>query len=371
MTDRRSAQARSPARSFAQLALACLVALAAPASGSLAAEREATWKVSGKLYGEPDEDEPERPKESKKARDVSGIACATDTGFPRVCLVADDESQGAQVVILREGELIAGRFIRLIDASHKDKPLELDAEGVAYADGAFYVIGSHGRPRHEKGHKEAKNEASTKATRHLFRIRLDVNSVNLETGKFEGKPEIEGTSALLPIIADIPALKAFYDKPLEDGGLTIEGIAVRDGRLYAGLRGPVLNDGNASIVSVPLAGLFEGKPSSGTLAKVPLGADSRGQPRGVRDLVAVPDGFLVLAGPMLDPDNDEVATADYTIFSWNGRDGLHKRRDLDAGCDAVKPEALLPLDQKDGRLRVLLLFDGPKEGAPRTVTLNP
>ena len=32
-----------------------------------------------------------------------------------------------------------------------------------------------------------------------------------------------------------------------------------------------------------------------------------------------------------------------------------------------QPEALLPLDSDAERVRVLLLFDGPKEGAPRSL----
>ncbi|MFD0938877.1 DUF3616 domain-containing protein [Methylobacterium trifolii] len=297
---------------------------------------------------------------------MSGIACASDVEFPRICLVADDESQGAQIVILRDGNLVAGRFIRLLDAAYEGKPLELDAEGVAYADGAFYVIGSHGRPRHETG-AEAKNAAKAEATRHLFRIRFDRNAVDLKTGRLEGEPEIAGTSALSGIIAAIPALAPFHDKALEDGGLTIEGVAVRDGRLHAGLRGPVLKDGSAAIVSVPLAGLFEDKPGTGTLATVALGPDSRGQPRGVRDLVAMPDGFLILAGPMLDPDDGAVAKGDYTVFSWSGAGVPKKRLDLASYGHKVKPEALVPLDRRDDGVRALVFFDGPDEGAPRPV----
>lgn len=360
---------RRPAkRGLYGLALACGLAAALPAAVR-AEEASEPWKVGGKLLGEPDEKHPEDFEKSAKATDVSGIACAAESGFPRLCLVADDESQGAQVVILQDGSLTAGGFIRLIEAAHRGKPLELDAEGVAYADGAFYVIGSHGRPRHEAGKKEEKIEARAEATRHLFRIRLDAKAVDPRSGRLTGEPEIAETSALSRAIAEIPALAPFHDQALEDGGLTIEGVAVRGGRLHAGLRGPVLADGSAAIVSVPLAGLFEGKPGAGTLATVALGPDSRGQKRGVRDLVAVPEGFLILAGPMLDPDDGAVAAADYTVFAWNGTDAPRKRLDLPGFGRKVKPEALLPLDAGAEGERVLVLFDGPKEGAPRPVLL--
>lgn len=353
-------------QSLVRLCLACGIA-AAISMPLLAKEPARPWKVSGKLLGVPDAKHPADASKSSKAEDVSGIACATNTGFPRVCLVADDEAQGVQVVILTEGSLVAGSFIRLIDSAYKGQPLELDAEGVAYADGAFYVVGSHGRPRHKTG-KEKKSAARAEATRHLFRIRFDPKAVDPQSGHLAAEPEIAGTGSLTRILADVPELASFHDKALEDGGLTVEGVAVRSGRLNAGLRAPVLADG-AAIVSVPLAGLFDGNPSVGTLAKVALGPGSRGERRGVRDLVAVPDGFLILAGPMLDPEDGAVAPGDYTVFSWNGEDAPRKRLDLPGYGDKEKPEALLPLNETTDGLRALLFFDGPKEGAPRPVII--
>ena len=42
--------------------------------------------------------------------------------------------------------MIAGDTIPLIDHSFDGKALKLDGEGIAYADGFFYVMGSHGYP---------------------------------------------------------------------------------------------------------------------------------------------------------------------------------------------------------------------------------
>jgi hypothetical protein len=83
--------------------------------GSAAAEGNKPWEVEGKLIGKPRGLD---VLDSKKANDVSGIACATTRGFPRICLLADDETQGAQIVILRKDKLIAGDFIRLIHNTH-------------------------------------------------------------------------------------------------------------------------------------------------------------------------------------------------------------------------------------------------------------
>lgn len=156
------------------------------------------WKIVGKLIGKPKNLD---GSESKNSKDVSGIACATTTGFPRICLVADDETQGAQIVILEDGKLIAGDFVRLIDDSFAGKPLELDAEGVAFADGFFYVIGSHGRPRHESGADDkAKIDARAKAASQIFRIRFASDSIDMRTGKLTAQPEKTRSLELAGII---------------------------------------------------------------------------------------------------------------------------------------------------------------------------
>jgi hypothetical protein len=245
------------------------------------------WKVSGKLFGKPMN---ATNPDGKKSEDVSGIACATTTGFPRLCLIADDESQGAQIAILKDGALIAGDFIRLIHDVHDNQPLELDAEAVAYADGAFYVIGSHGRPRHEKtaeeeAKKAAKNDAKAAASKHLFRIRFGAASVDMQTGKLSGGADIKPAD-LSQAIKGEPKIAPHFDKPLEENGLTIGGIAVRGGTLYAGMRGPVLADGSAAVLSVPLDTLFEGNAGEAHVLAVMLGNDTRSKPRGIRDMVA-------------------------------------------------------------------------------------
>ena len=151
----------------------CLAAALIVASAANAQDIPPPWPVRGKLLGE----------EDNKATNISGIACAAAAGFPRKCLVVDDETQGTQIAILKDGEIVAGEFIRLITARFKDKgrkkkkPLELDAEAVAFADGHFYVIGSHGRPR-DNTMSEAKVAARRKANSHVFRLRIDPATIS-------------------------------------------------------------------------------------------------------------------------------------------------------------------------------------------------
>ena len=93
--------------------------LAAPAG----ADEPTTWPVKHRLWG----------TDGGKSTDVSGIACTTAAGFPRSCLVIDDNSQSAQLVTLEDGKINAGEQVELISNKFKKKALELDGEGVAFA----------------------------------------------------------------------------------------------------------------------------------------------------------------------------------------------------------------------------------------------
>jgi Protein of unknown function (DUF3616) len=318
------------------------------AAGQPMARDDDTWPVHGRLLG----------KDDKKSGDVSGIACAKSRGLPRPCLVIDDNVQFAQFVTVKEGELIAGETIALIDNSFDGKYLELDGEGVAYADGFYYVMGSHGHPRdsrhdHDREKDAAKIAARIAASSQIVRFRSDGDRAT---------SAVERTGKLRAIIAQEPALASFVDRRLEDNGLTIEGIAVRRGRILAGFRGPMLSNGRAAVLSVAVDGVFGNASPGARLHRLPLGDG-----RGVRDLAAFGDGVLVLAGPTAsDP-------GPYAIYWWDGEsDEVRLLKDLAdiVGADgARKAEGLLALDENASGLRVLILFDSKKEGAPIAIVI--
>lgn len=319
----------------------------APAYG-----QKAEWSVNGDLTG----------KKGKVSEDVSGIACATSTGFPRTCLIIDDELQAAQVVTLTEGTITAGRMIPLIDDKFDGKALELDGEGVAFADNFFYVIGSHGRPRHDKDATDAAQEAERVAARFNASSRLLRLKFDPVTGTIADKPDV--SRALGVLIAAEPSFVPFKDRALEDGGVSIEGVAVRGDRLFAGFRGPVIGNTGAVIMSVALGHFFDGKPADMKLHPLPL---EKG--RGVRDLAVFDNGILILAGPMQDVDGT------YSVFWWDCIGTSAKPLgDLpnytsDKGKQ-WKPEALLPLDRDATTLRVLVLLDSAKQGKPQTARVR-
>jgi hypothetical protein len=135
-------------------------------------------------------------------------------------------------VTLKDSGLVAGDPIQLVEDSFKSKALELDGEGVAYADGFYYVIGSHGHPRDsEQRFKPRKHAAQLKA-----RIKATSQIIRISASRDGNTPEIQSNNKLRDILAAEATLGPFVDKRLENNGLTIEGIAVRNGRLFAGFR---------------------------------------------------------------------------------------------------------------------------------------
>mgnify|MGYP001406410867 CR=1 FL=1 len=369
----------------------CLLAVAALCCAGVSARGEPDWTIHNKVLG--------APKKSgdgiKKAEDVSGLACATSEGFPRFCLIVDDETQGAQVVILEDGSGEAGDYIQLstdqFSEAGQTEPLELDAEAVAYSDGYFYVMGSHGRPRKKDVPREKKSDASAAASRHLYCIRIGPDDEKRKRRELKAEPRIRESSPLSDILESHKA-RLKWNERLDNDGLTIEGMAVRDGRLYAGLRAPVV-DGKAAIVSIPLNQLFgnpkAGEPDCGAasskagsveLVWVKLCTNRVGSRSGIRDLVSFDSGFLILAGPTLDPpDGTPIKHGDYAVFYSDLKAAPRKLADLAPYPGSrdkhgkerpSKPEALLPLEKKDDRLRGLLLFDGPEEGMPTPVEID-
>jgi len=318
--------------------------LAAPAG----ADEPKSWPVKHRLLG-PD---------GEKSTDVSGIACTTAAGFPRSCLVIDDNSQSAQLVTLEDGKISAGEQVELISNKFKKKALELDGEGVAFAEGFYYVIGSHGHPRDKKHKLDAvKDKEEIDA-----RISAASQVVRIKAGPDGTASVVDRSPNLRNIIAAQPELQRFAEQRLENNGVTIEGIAIRGKRVFVGFRGPALDDGRAPILSVALDALFGGGAPDARLYQLRFGDG-----QGVRDLAPLDNGFLILAGPTAD------GPGRYAVYWWDGdSDNVRFLRDL---ADLIgdhrerKPEALLPLDKASSGLRVLILSDGAQEGAPTAVTM--
>ncbi|WP_326540868.1 DUF3616 domain-containing protein [Pseudorhodoferax sp.] len=289
-------------------------------------------------------------------RSVSGIACGPDAAGRRVCLLAFDEGTQARFAQLGDGTLLP-----LAGAVELGTPgKELDAEGAATDGSFFYVTGSHAAKR--------SGCQANAASRYVLRFRRDAATGLAVPAAAAGLPGAgyQRSDRLYALLQADPALRQRLGPGgcLGQGGLDIEGLAVRGGRLYFGLRGPT-EAGHAFVVSVDAEAFFGGGDAGLRLARVQVG-----ERRGLRDMVATRDGILLLAGP---DDVPAHAQGDWTLSLWDdGADPAVPPRplavlDLAAvalrGCDKeTKPEAVTVLQESAQALRVLVLSDGMCDG---------
>jgi len=280
--------------------------------------------------------------EDQPRMNLSGAACVPTTPKFTSCLIANDEKKYAQFFSINGNTLTPQKLIRLSDAD-KDP----DSEGVAYDKGFFYVTGSHGRSRK----KDNDNDSSY----FVFRFAVDP-----ATGipKFEPSEKevigVQSSPRLREEIREGDHVGAFFNKPLADGGVNIEGIAVKDGWMHLGLRGPSQN-GNAFVLSVDAEAVFtKDDPLKGRVTPLVLGQNT-----GIRDLAALNDGILILAGPT----RKEIVP--YTVWFWDGVATTAKllaTLDLSGVDESAKAEILLPLEDDSSGVRVLVMFDGLENG---------
>lgn len=114
---------------------------------------------------------------------------------------------------------------------------------------------------------------------------------------------IRCSSSVLPADGANRASAAISLANAFDGGTAGSGgVAVGGQRLFAGFRGPVIDNKSSVILSAALGHFFDGKAADATLHLLPLGPG-----RGVRDLAAFDKGLLILAGPL--PDRCKTSAA--------------------------------------------------------------
>jgi len=225
---------------------------------------------------------------------------------------------------------------------------ETDIEALAFGNDHLYVIGSHSHRR-----RRLKPELSVRRNRerllqvqeqpsrsHLFR--LDFDSKNGVIGRFDSVD-------LTKRIRKDPLLKPFFGLPGKENGIDIEGMAFADGKLYIGFRGPVLRDNY-----VPVMELKFSRAKAYNLLFVRLDG------QGIRDMVALNDGFLILSGPVND------APGPFRLWWWDGRDQIPgKDRDVEPTLllgavttrGGAKAEGLALLAENEGTADVLVVYE--------------
>jgi hypothetical protein len=247
---------------------------------------------------------------------------------------------------------------------------EADLEGMAVAGGYLWVVGSHGLKR--KNAKAGRNHADN--AKRLAKLTLDGNRRLLACLPIEldaqGAPCLvrqakDGRTALrlkgdahsnllTRALAGDPHFGPYLAIPGKDNGFDIEGLAVVDGRLLLGLRGPVLR-GWSALLEIAVEARVD------HLRLAPL--DDRGtlvrkhflalDGLGVRDLHFSGDDLYILAGPTM------VLNGDIRVFKWP-----HARQALAAHAEPVRFEEALtesvPLPHGRGVNRAEAICDLPQ-----------
>ncbi len=290
-----------------------------------------------------------------EAGNVSALGIVGD-----LLLIGSDEGNKIQI-FKRSGR----RYQLLHDILLNDDGREVDIEGIACEDNLIFIVGSHSwkRPKmkaersYKKNRKQIEQVLFEQSRDYVFHFKIDA------AGNVAGG--IKRTS-LRNIITKNKVLKVFSRVPGKENGVDIEGIAVKNGWLYFGFRGPVLRGNYAPV----LVSKFSKEMDEYELLFVNLGG------RGVRDIVRAGDGFLILAGPVGD------GPGSYQLYFWDGRDCLPGKRDdgEPAGqciymceiptAEGAKAEGVTVVNERNGSFEFLIVYDSVDKGGARRYRIS-
>ncbi len=284
--------------------------------------------------------------------DLSAIALVAR----RVGIVGSDEASedgisSVQIFEIKDGKkLVAGETIPILVA---DK--EADIEGIAVEGNRYYILGSHG---------VSKKKAKVQLSRfNLFRLTVDPTS-----GRPTSRRDANGIPADLEIASLRDVVKAdgllspYAEIRLHDNGVNMEGIAVKDGTIYVGFRGPSL-EGEVPILSIDAETLFAGAAEDHRTIAVKLGKGL-----GIRDMAVSREGFLILSGdsgvkPYKQHKSVHELGNPYALHFWDGSGtSVEDLGEIDTG--GAKPEGLLLLAESEQAFDLLVIHDSAANGKP-------
>ena len=278
------------------------------------------------------------------AKDISGIGLVD-----KYILIGADEGNIVQVLEpnKKRSKYRVAENIKLWEPN-KSK-IEVDIEGIAVANNVVFVTGSHSV--NEKTQQQAENYRQN-----IFRFEL-----NSETGKLNSAI---ARSSLQRILEHDKVLSRYVDLPYDDNGIDIEGIAVQNNLLYFGFRTPVLQNNYVPVVVVKFEDL--NRTDMYELRYVNLDGNS------IRDLVAVKEGFLILA------DDRGEDSRDFQVYFW---DGKNNQPGIESGSiikvlskistkKNTRAEGLTILQETATKYRILVVYDGVKKGNPTILEIG-
>lgn len=284
-----------------------------------------------------------------------------------------------------------------------DEKTEIDLEGIAEAENYLWVLGSHSIKR--KNVDGVSDDAASQIA-DLAKIRAVPNRcllariplvVNPKTGDYEllkkaahptadGKKlhaahlryKKDGSNELLEVLRKDEHIGRYLEIPCKENGFDVEGMAVTpDGRVFLGLRGPVLH-GWAIVLEIRPE---EHKKGELRLSKLEGGSKKyykkhfvQLQGMGIREIrIQGPDMFI-LAGPTMDLDGV------VAVYRW--RDAVFQAHDSITPLEQLERLFDVPhlpgLDRAEGMAvldpdHMLIVFDRPspkRKAKPYTTLAN-
>lgn len=224
---------------------------------------------------------------------------------------------------------------------------EIDIEGIAVSNNTVYVTGSHSVSR------KARNQENRQS---VFRFELDS-----DTGKLKSSIK---RSSLATILEQDRILRQYVNVKHQKNGVDIEGIAVKKDRLFFGFRTPILQDNYVPIIAVKFEHLRRNDKYE--LFSVNLNGN------GVRDMVSVDEGFLILADATGE-DGDH-----FQVYFWDGLVNLPRLNPapqikLLSRIPAKKntrAEGLTVLRETSSSYQIVVIYDSVAEGNPTIFEIN-
>lgn len=297
----------------------------------------------------------------------------------RLWLASDEMSGVSRLEPCARGEFAGHEHIPLDKAlALPEKKEEIDIEGMDYADGSLWLVGSHTSTRKKvKGSKSERDnlERLARVSRRLNRFVVARLSNAGDEPMAARLPIGKAGNALTDALLDDPHLGPFVSMshalPLasKENGFDVEGLAVRKDRLLIGLRGPVLR-GWSLLLEIRVE-----DDEEGGLRLIPIGKDDAVYRKhfvdlsgmGVRDLVWHGKDLLVLSGPTMDISGrqtlyrlEDAANLDADSITARENDRLQPLFDLPVGWNDDKAEGLALFDGL-GEPGLLVVYDAPRE----------
>jgi hypothetical protein len=287
------------------------------------------------------------------SEDLSGLASLDG----RNGVIVSDEPRAAQAITIDPvGHTITAGAQLPLFANEGTVEADLEAVAADELNHCYYAIGSHGASKKKGEFQEDRC--------HIFRIPAEGKS---------GVPTAKGiaTGSLLPWLATQATFKGSLQRPLQQRGFNIEGLTCKAGKLYIGVRGPNVN-GHTFVIEMTPEPLFNNQMPTGKIHELPVGAG-----QGIREIAALPVGFLVLTGnagsepsKQFPESLDHAEKNPYALWWW--RPGTDKSlvNLLVLPKHDGKAEGLLVTKAEATMVEVIVIFDSGENGAPLTLNVS-